>query len=504
MIILLATAARLIDFTAPYTSQHWIKQLQIAPIARNFALQSPNILWPETDYSADRPSYIEIEFQLVTWLTALLYRAVGIHEWVGRLVTVSFSIGAVLLLYQLVLMHLGRPAATYALVFFSFVPSNWYFSRVLMSEPLMLFFSIGLIYAFCKYLAGPSWSRFVWTGLCGALCFLVKLPTLMLVIPLYYLAHLRYGVRTLKQGRLWLLAAIAVAPALAYYWHAHNNIGSQYFTVGVGLGGGMWLSVEDFLKPANYSLMAMRFVRQHLTAVGVVLLPLGILARRGGKLRLNVFHVWLAATALYLVLVSGGNLRQNYYQLPMIPPAAALIGLGWQQLVQSRRFDPAIRPALLMVFFILCGWGVQPMFEQFTPILQASRSLAQTDPTGKPVIMFPAGYGCLYYFDRPGWVGREGFGKPPGTVAPEDVPSPEYIDARIKRGAAWAVYIKPDDHTAQPVVHKYLRDTFRSVTEDVGYHIFDLSQTRQGRPYVPAPPDGPTRREGSFMLQWSD
>ena len=41
-------------------------------------------------------------------------------------------------------LYLGAAPAIYGLVFYAFVPSSWYFSRVLMSEPLMLFFSIGV------------------------------------------------------------------------------------------------------------------------------------------------------------------------------------------------------------------------------------------------------------------------------------------------------------------------------------------------------------------------
>jgi len=106
VIILLAIAVRLIGINAPFTSQHWIKQLQLAPIARNFATKSLNIIWPETDYSADKPGYIEIEFQLVTWITGILYRVFGIHEWVARVVTISFSVGSMVLLYRLLLMYL--------------------------------------------------------------------------------------------------------------------------------------------------------------------------------------------------------------------------------------------------------------------------------------------------------------------------------------------------------------------------------------------------------------
>ncbi len=119
-------------------------------------------------------------------------------------------------------------------------------------------------------------------------------------------------------------------------------------------------------------------------------------------------------------------------------------------------------------------------------------------------MIFPAGYGCLYYFDRPGWVGREGFGKSASTVPPEDAPGPAYIDSRIRRGGKWAVYFKVTDHTAQPLIQEYLEDTFECAREDATFQIFDLSRTADGSPYrVPFHAPG-TRRPESFRLDWSD
>lgn len=504
LIIVIATAVRLVDFTAPYTSEHWIKQLQLAPIAENFATKSLNILWPETDYSADRPGYIEIEFQLVTWLTALLYKVFGIHEWVGRLVTVSFSVGAMVLLYRLLLMYIGPVAAGYGLVFFAFAPSNWYFSRVLMSEPLMMFFSVAVVYAFSLYLSTGMRRHLAYTALAGALCFLVKLPTVILLIPLAYLAHQKYGKKLHRQRRLWALGAVMLLPAVLYYLHAYFNIGQEYFTVGVGFGGGMWLALDNFLRPGNYSLMTTRLVVQHLTAVGVVLLPLGFFVADKGRIKWTLFHVWLGAVILYFLVVSGGNLRQNYYQLPLLIPAAALVGMGWEQLAQSRRFAAGMNQALAAVFLVLCVWGVYPMFKQYTPIHDAAQELSVIDPAGAPVIIFPAGYGCLYYFDRPGWVGREGFGKPPEAVAPEDVPGPEYIDDRIRRGARWAVYFDVKTHEAQPPIQRYLRERFECVSDRDEYQIFDLTRTPEGRVYRPNVGGEPGGRTRSFLLHDRD
>ncbi len=545
LILLLAVAVRLIGFNAPYIDGHWIKQLQVAPVAKNFYLHGYNLLWPETDYSADQPGYIEIEFQLVTFLTALLYKLFGMHEWVGRLVTVAFSLGTMLLLWRLLARYLGERPAFWGLLFYAFAPSSWYYSRALMSESLMLFFSVAVVYCFGRWLgttgvspvvggdgrdARPTGRAALWfflTALCGALAFLVKLPTVMLLLPLAYLAWDKWGWGFLRRPAVWALLVLTLGPALVYYWHAQQAIGAHYFTVGVGFGGGMWLAAKDFLRPGNYSLMLQRLLKDHLTAVGMVLLAVGFLLRRspprtgetpvppegvsappllqeegaGGeppRARYEpapcsgeapyLFHVWLGVVLLYFVLVSGGNLRQTYYQLPLLLPAAGLIGLAWDRLIQSRVVNRWSNGVLVALFLVLCAWGVQPFFEPYTPILQASAALDRLDPAGKPVIIFPPGYGCLYYFHRPGWVGREAMGRSPAETRPEDLPGSLYVTNRIARGARWAVYFASTGPGGRDDLETYLRTTYRRVLlgEGEAYEVFDLT-----RPATNPPPCQP-------------
>lgn len=510
-ILLAAVAVRLIGLDAPYIDGHWIKQLQVAPIAKHFYLHGYNLLWPETDYSADRPGYIEIEFQLVTFLTALLYALFGVHEWVGRLVTVAFSVGTMLLLWRLLARHLGERPALWGLGFYAFAPSSWYYSRALMSEPAMLFFSVAVVYCFSRYLGEASAARprpalwFCLTALCGALAFLIKLPTMLLLLPLAYLAWDRWGWRFLARPALWALLVLTVAPAGAYYWHARHAIGAHYFTVGVGFAGGMWFRPEDFLRPGNYSLMLHRLLKDHLTALGMVLLPLGFFLRRSagqeareGAMEAGesapsatapyLFHVWLVAVTVYFVVVSGGNLRQTYYQLPLLLPAAGLIALAWDRLLTARVLTRWSQPVLIGLFLALCVWGVQPFYQPYRPILQASAALDRIDPSGQPVIIFPPGYGCLYYFHRPGWVGREASGRALSEVAPEDLPGPRYVTDRRTRGARWAIYFGSTGPGARGDLAAYLRTTYRRVLlgEGQAYEIFDLTLPATVPP--PCPP----------------
>ena len=314
------------------------------------------------------------------------------------------------------------------------------------------------------------------TALCGALVFLVKLPTVLLLLPLAFLAWRKWRWGLLARPALWLLLLVALAPAVAYYYHAKVDIGREYFTVGVGFGGGMWFSPHDLLSPQAWSLMLDRMLKDHLTAVGLVLLPVGLLMWLPGRPRqAHLFQVWLVAVLVYFVVVSGGNLRQSYYQLPLLLPAAGLIGLGWERLVRTRAVNRWSQAALVVLFLALCGWGVQPMFEQYRPIQAAAAELSRLDPARQPVILFPPGYGALYYFDRPGWVGREGMGKPEGQVAPADVPGPLYISTRIGRGARWAVYFLGGGAGERPDLEQYLQVHFRLAAQSEGYEIFDLT-----------------------------
>lgn len=476
-LLVLALGVRLIGLNRPYISAHWIKQLQVAPIAFNFYQHGYNIWWPETDYSADRPGYIEIEFQLAAWLTALLYNVFGVHEAVGRLVAICFSMVGAGLMFLLMRDLLGYRAATYGLLFYAFSPSSIYFGRVLMSEPAMLCLSIAAVYFFHRFTQMPRPLFYSAALVAAALAFLVKLPAVHLAVPLAYLAMRCWGWTALRRPAFWAFAVLSVAPAAAYYFHAHRDIGPQYFTVGVGFGGDMWFDARHFLSPKSYSLMMSRLLKDHLTAVGMVLLVLGLFYRAGRARREMLFVWWLIGVVAYFVVVSGGNLRQTYYQLPLLPAAAGLVGPAWALVSRLRVFRPGGNTALIGLFVALSIWGAQPFYEEYTPILRAAAALDRLDPSRQPVIVMPPGYGCLYYLRRPGWVGREAMGKPPEWIkSPSDVPSPAYFEDRIRRGARWVVFFKASPQDARPDLLAYLKAEFPVAHSDPDFLIFDLSR----------------------------
>ena len=62
------------------------------------------------------------------------------------------------------------------LLFYTFNPYIFFYSRSFQPESTMLFFTITMLYFFSEWIDREGWWRFALMTLCATLAFLVKLP----------------------------------------------------------------------------------------------------------------------------------------------------------------------------------------------------------------------------------------------------------------------------------------------------------------------------------------
>src|SRR5438552_11303594 len=231
---ILAVAARLILINQPYVD-HWSwRQSDVAAIARNFYEGGFRFAYPQIDWAGDATGYVGTEFPILPFLTAICYKFAGIHEWIGRSQAVIFFAVSLPFFFLLVREVFDNTAAAWATFFFSFAPLNVFAGRSFMPDVPSLSLAIIGLYFFLCWIRDREWAPLLVAAIVVSLCILIKATSIIVAVPLLYLAVAGIGdpgrreikLVTIRDCRsrlqLLLFAALAVLPSVAWYWHAYQ------------------------------------------------------------------------------------------------------------------------------------------------------------------------------------------------------------------------------------------------------------------------------------------
>ena len=200
---------------------------------------------------------------------------------------------------------------------------------------------------------------------------------------------------------LWFFAVVALVPSAIWYWHAHRIAQEFYPHHFFGAGGFRIMSL------AWYWEILRQTVFSSLTLVFFVLALLGaVVAPRGKYSRL--FHWWLGAMLLFVFVAGYGN-RHQWYQLPLVPIAAALAGGACAWIASNARMSRsllALGALFLTVSFAASSYFcIQPFYRPAAASLR-NLGLELNEATTANALIIAATDGdptIFYYAHRKGW-----------------------------------------------------------------------------------------------------
>jgi 4-amino-4-deoxy-L-arabinose transferase-like glycosyltransferase len=409
---ILAVAARLILIDQPYVD-HWSwRQSDVAAIARNFFEYGFRFSYPQIDWAGGSAGYVGTEFPILPFLVAICYKFAGIHEWIGRSQSVIFF--AISLPFFFLLVHeiFGSTAAIWATFFYAFAPLNIFAGRSFMPDVPSLSLGIIGLYFFLRWLRDRKMAPFYLAAIAISLSILIKVTSIVIAAPILYLVVAGIGDPGRRQGalvrsrdqrsqlQLLIFAAIAVLPSVAWYWHAHQIAERFYPHHFFGAGG---VRLESF---SWYWDIAQQTATSSLTPILAILALIGLIVAPRGKFGC-LFDWWLAAMVLFVVAVGYGN-RHPWYQLPLVPIAAAFAGAGCAFLeskISSRVAVVALSILLAGSFAILAFLYVRPLYESSAAQLRdAGLELSKITASDALVVAVDGGNPAIFYYaKRKGW-----------------------------------------------------------------------------------------------------
>ena len=412
---ILAVAARLILINQPYVD-HWSwRQSDVAAIARNFSEGSFLFAYPQIDWAGDATGYVGTEFQILPFLAALCYKIVGSREWIGRSQAVIFFAVSLPFFFLLVREVFSGTAAVWATFFFSFAPLNIFAGRSFMPDVPSLSLAIIGLYFFLRSASNGRLLLFFLAAIAISLSLLIKITSIIIFAPLVYLAVAGIGdpgrpeikfVRSRDRRsrlQLFLFLAITLLPSAIWYWHAHQMAEKFYPHHFFGAGG---IRIEN---SSWYWHIARQTATSSLTPILSIMAVVGLFVPQSRDLRHpRLFHWWLAAMILFIVIVGYGN-RHRWYQLPLVPITAAFAGAACafigSKIASSRVAIVTLSISLAGSFALLPYVFVQPLYEPSAAQLRdaglelnritAPDALIVAADTGDPTI--------FYYAERKGW-----------------------------------------------------------------------------------------------------
>jgi len=472
-------ALRLINIQQPFVDAWSWRQADVAMIAENFYVHGFNIFYPQVNWAGDSAGYVGTEFQVVPFVASLLYVIFGVQNWIGRSVSVFCFAVSTPFLYFLIKKVSNERSALFAVVFYTLAPLSIFAGRSFMPDTASLSCSIIAVYLFRLWLDREQDLRLL-AGLCLAttLSILIKLPAVILGLPLIYMSWTKYGPRFFFQRRLWAFAILSLIPPLIWYVHAYF-ISITYFPYHM-FGSGL----VEILELEKYSTIFLNMLTLNLTPVTSVLMVIGIILptdKQFGRL----FHWWLLAIIGFVVIIGEGNFRHAWYQLPLVPVAAAFAGvaLDFTLVTLDRMYSSRLILIVTIVSFFaslsyLSYFNVKPLYTAWAiPSLIAGDKINRIAPTSALIIAPGSGDPTtIYYSKRKGWHslgdGRIGSFPANSEQAIEDV------ENLRRKGAAYFVLTK---NTLWYLdwfrdLEKHLNSHYRQISDGYNYLIFDLGK----------------------------
>jgi hypothetical protein len=352
-IILISAAMHYSKFSKDLSGTHVWRQSQTQSTILSFYEEDFNILNPRRTDRGSGDGIYRMEFPLMQWLIASIYKVFGNHLIITRIFTFIVGLFSVAGLYKLLSALFQKDIlALIGAWAFNFSPCFYYYTINPMPDNYALCFSIWGLALFFSWIRNKRQILLIFSGLFLCVGTLCKLPFI-----LYYSVPLTYFLVEFfqqKEGRKIILRDAFTATSfivIPLIWYAS--------VVSTWKGNGIVSGLLDNKTPLKETFGYFRYI--FLSTLPGMLLNYGSVIfflagfyflfknkRYKNRRFMLLFVLSIAVSAYYFFeinLIQGGH---DYYLFPFYPPLFIIVGYGAYYLLHTRK-----RFAIFTVFVLL-------------------------------------------------------------------------------------------------------------------------------------------------------
>lgn len=454
-IFVLLLVVRLVKITNPPLDYSSWRQVDTDSIARNFIEYRFNIFYPQLNYDGPMPNYVQLELQITTFIIAILYKIFGYNPGVARMVPIVFFMGSCAYLYRLVKCKSGINAALMTVLFYGILPINIVYSRNIMPESALMFFTLGAMYYFVSWIDGDRLKDYILAVIFTALTILTKIPGALIGIPMIYLSFKKYGFMAFKNKKLYAFLIITLGTPYLYFTLL-GNIAEQKFVSGIGSDMVLPNFLSAIYEKETAKYLAEQFALKIFTLPGVLLFSLGVVMKM--EREEYFYYAWLLGSIFHVIVVDS-VIHLDYYLMFITPVISIFAGSATARLFTYKSFRYFLYIGLLIItlndiVFMGAAYKLQGHY------IVLGNLISQHTNADDLIIIDRDSPELLYTSGRKGWRLYGGL-------------LTEYnIEELVSQGADYFIVSSPELSSR---VLDYLESNFDSVPLGQGYHMYRLS-----------------------------
>lgn len=413
-VIVLSFIVRLYKIDNPIADWHSWRQADTAAVARNFYKEGYNPLLPKYDDMsgvAENPvvnpgRYRFVEFPIYESLVYFSYLLNGgVDEKLARLVTVFISLGSLVFIYLITKRHFGSKIALLSSFLFGLLPYSVYYSRVILPDPLLVLFSLGMFYFVDLWISNGRRRDVMFALFFSVGAFLTKPVAIFYLLPLFYVLYRKEGSFWPTKLKHWGCLAISLLPFLLW------RIWMQQHPEGIPASNWLFNGTHIRFRPAYWRwIIGNRLGGEILGVGGFSLFLIGFLKKPSIKQN-YLLHFLAFSSFLYLIVFATGNVQHDYYQILIIPALVIFAARGVVLLFDGLEgFLPRIVTIPLAILFLTLSvylpWNeVKELYKINNPaIVQAGQEANKILPKNAIVVApYDHDTAFLYQTNRSGF-----------------------------------------------------------------------------------------------------
>lgn len=454
LIFIFVFSIRLICISNPPLDMSSWRQVDTDSIARNFLRLRFNIFYPQLNYDGPPPNYVQLEFQVTTFIISLLYRTFGISPILGRAVPIAFFTASCWFLYRLVRIYSGTGTAAAATLLYGIFPINVVYSRNIMPDSALMCFTIGAMYYFARYDICGGIGYYILSAVFTALAVLTKPPAALIGVPMIYIAVRKKGRGVFRDWKLMLFPLVTLGVPYIYFM-LQGRAAEQKFVEGIGGS----LILPNFLKAVfrhdSLAYLFHQFGSVTVTVPGLILFGIGLLTKPAeGE---SFYYAWLCACVMHIAFIDA-VIHLDYYLMFVTPVFAIFAARACDMFVVRHRALPAF-----LLVFLICLYSAAfagSAYRVQHRYIELGRYVAEHTDADDLIIIDRPSPELFYTSDRKGW-------RLYGSLL-----TSENIERLASEGAD---YFVPSEKSLGLGMEGFLDSNYVRITLPDGYWMYKLS-----------------------------